>query len=244
MQAFLSSSDNAPDLDSLNAYHNKVFSQFIDSTVSRLEGHITSDKIVYKQGDTVFVDLLVLDALTLSPHTNAGSSYVVSLYDDAGVAVQGLAVTLQTAGPTYGLTLRLPSDIEAGNYLIVAESSQMATATRTIVVQALPVAPTVPVVTGDFSSTWSVFDEEVLQSQPWGLAGKVQIVRNADGTPFSNAVVKFEYYLDGTKFDESPAFADRFGFAYFHFSYSGLTVNANSDFSVVVTSAAAPTLNE
>ena len=171
MQAFLSSSQDAPDLDSLNAYHNKVFSQFIDGTVSRLEGHLTSDKIVYKQGDTVFVDLLVLNAMDLTPHTSASSSYVVSLYDDTGAVVEGLSVTLQTTGPAYGLTLRLPSDLMAGNYLIVAESSQMATATRTIVVQALPVEEVAPVIPGDYAATWKVF-ESVVATTLTELSGK------------------------------------------------------------------------
>jgi hypothetical protein len=187
MQAFLSSHEDAPDLDSLNTYHNKVFSQFIDGTVSRLEGHLTSDKIVYKQGDTVFVDLLVLNSLDLSPLTANTASFVVSLYDNTGNVVEGLSVTLTSSGPAFGLTLRLPDDIAAGNYLIVANSTNMATATRTIVVQALPVETVTPAITGAFNGTWTIFETQVPAATVAGhrVGGKVNIV-DSTGAPFSN----------------------------------------------------------
>lgn len=198
MQAFLSSSQDAPDLDTLDEYHDKVFSQFIDSSYPRVEGHILTDKIIYRQNDTVFIDLLVVKAMDLTPHINSGSSYVVSLLDNTGVAVSGLAVTLNTAGPAYGLTFKIPSDLAAGNYLILAEGTNMAAATRTIVVQAMPSTTTEATPTDPWLFNWLVFEPEVQQFQPWGLAGKVQVLNNTGSpAPLTNTFVHFAYSLDG-----------------------------------------------
>lgn len=161
MQAILDSQKEGPNLDTLDEYHDKVFSQFIDEATPRVEGHLMTDKIIYRQNDTVFIDLLVVNALDLTPHVNSGKSYVVSLVDDQGISVNGLAVTLNTAGPAYGLTFKIPIDLDAGNYLIVAEGINMATATRTIVVQAMPVEPVDDSSTAPWLFSWSVFEAEV-----------------------------------------------------------------------------------
>ena len=129
----------------MTATHNQIFNQFIDSTALRLEGHITTDKLYYRANDVVFVDLLVLSTLSKTPYTNTdltiAKNITVSLLDSDGEEVTGvtpLNKLLYSASlpalPAHGFSIKLPTSISKGQYLIVVEHPNMATATRTIVV--------------------------------------------------------------------------------------------------------------
>lgn len=69
MQASLQSNPTT-DTTQLRSTYNKIFGQFIDSTLPRLSGYITTDKMYYTGNDPVFIDLLLVNTKDKVPFTN------------------------------------------------------------------------------------------------------------------------------------------------------------------------------
>ena len=69
MQASLQSYPTT-DTTQLRSTYNKIFGQFIDSTLPRLSGHITTDKMYYTGKDPVFIDLLMVNTKDKIPFIN------------------------------------------------------------------------------------------------------------------------------------------------------------------------------
>ncbi|CDW75858.1 large extracellular alpha-helical protein [Stylonychia lemnae] len=126
-----------------------MIGQALDVNATRTSAIITTDKVVYRGNDTIFVEVLLIDALTNRPvqlpaqATNVNDTFIrvdIGLFNSAGYPLNqsrpfiSQNVTNLT-GPAVSVVFRLPQDISYGDYAIRVAGVKFSPASKIVQVR-------------------------------------------------------------------------------------------------------------
>jgi uncharacterized protein YfaS (alpha-2-macroglobulin family) len=112
-----------------------------------LDAFITTDKPLYKPGDTMYVEVYIFDALDKVPYTEQGRDVLVSFRHEAFKYFyyfyptllildpndqQVFSTSSNTVNSTTSFTWQIPESAVGGEYKIVIQGSYMADSIRKI----------------------------------------------------------------------------------------------------------------
>jgi uncharacterized protein YfaS (alpha-2-macroglobulin family) len=138
---------NQIDLERFEESYNKSVSTVIPRTEPRLDAFITTDKPVYKPGDTMYVEVYIFDALDKVPYTEQGRDVIVSFRHEAFKYFyyfystmlildpndqQVFSTSSSTVNSTTSFTWQIPESAVGGEYKIVIQGSYMADSIRKV----------------------------------------------------------------------------------------------------------------
>lgn len=89
----------------------------------RLEAHITTDKVIYRPNDVIFIEAYIVDAFNKTPiGLNSTDKFFINLYYSIEIYdptdSQIFSSNTQAENSTVSFTFKIPSEAAGGEYLI------------------------------------------------------------------------------------------------------------------------------
>jgi uncharacterized protein YfaS (alpha-2-macroglobulin family) len=123
---------NSIDLKAYLDFYNANLAQTISPGASQFEAHISTDKVIYRPGDTMFIEVYVVDGFTKAPllyQNGVGTVYAsMTILDPTDSSVYSTSGF--STNSTISFTYVIPENQATGQFKVVIQGSNMADSIR------------------------------------------------------------------------------------------------------------------